>query len=99
MSRAAVIFSRRRFLGFLVVGGPTLAIGARLGLDGAVGNGASGVEVGVPEVNDAVDLSDVFVVSGEPFAYDLMIEITPENRVRFEVPAPRSARGWSPRRR
>src|SRR5688572_18228070 len=56
MSRAAVNVSRRRFLGFLVVGGPTLAIGARLGLDGAFGNGVSGAEVGFPEVNDVADL-------------------------------------------
>ncbi|HEV8626207.1 MAG TPA: molybdopterin cofactor-binding domain-containing protein, partial [Acidimicrobiia bacterium] len=86
MSRAAVIISRRRFLGFLVVGGPTLAIGARLGLDGVFGNGASAVDVGIPEVTDAGDLTDFYMVSGAPFSYDLMIEITPENRVRFEVP-------------
>ena len=86
MSRAAVILSRRRFLGFLVVGGPTLAIGARLSLDGVFGTGASGVEVGIPEVNDAGDLTDFYTVAVAPFAYDLMIEITPENRVRFEVP-------------
>jgi len=86
MSRVTVIISRRRFLGFLVVGGPTMAIGARLGLDGIFGNGASAVDVGIPEVTDAGDLTDFYMVSGAPFSYDLMIEITPENRVRFEVP-------------
>jgi isoquinoline 1-oxidoreductase subunit beta len=86
MSRAAVNVSRRRFLGFLVVGGPTLAIGARLGLDGAFGNGVSGAEVGFPEINDVADLTDFYTVAVAPFSYDLMIEITPENRVRFEVP-------------
>lgn len=40
----------------------------------------------IPEVNDAGDLTDFYMVSTGPFAYDLMIEITPENRVRFEVP-------------
>src|SRR5256885_14193982 len=87
MPRAAVIIiNRRRFLGFLVVGGPTLAIGARLGLDGVFGNRASAVDVGIPEGNDAVDFTDFLMAAGAPFAYDLMIEITPENRVRFEVP-------------
>ena len=86
MSRAAVILSRRRFLGFLVVGGPTLAVGARLGLDGAFGDDVSAGGVGIPEANDAGDLTDYYTVTGAPFAYDLMIEITPENRVRFEVP-------------
>lgn len=86
MSRASLNVSRRRFLGFLVIGGPTLAIGARLGLDGALGNGASGAEVGFPEVNDVADLTDFYTVAVAPFSYDLMIEITPENRVRFEVP-------------
>jgi isoquinoline 1-oxidoreductase beta subunit len=87
MPRSAVIVSRRGFLGFLVVGGPTLAIGARLGLDGVFRNGASAVGFGIPEVmNDPVDLTDLLLASAAPFAYDLMIEITPENRVRFEVP-------------
>jgi len=93
MSRAAVIVSRRRFLGFLVVGGPTLAIGARLGLDGVFGDDASAVDASLPQVSDAADLTDFFVSAGAPFAYDLMIEITPENRVRFEVPRTESGQG------
>jgi hypothetical protein len=68
MSRAAVFISRRRFLGFLVVGGPTLAMGARLGLDGAFGNGVSGVEIGIPEVNDLGDLTDFYKVAVAPFS-------------------------------
>src|SRR5688572_14516082 len=86
MSRVAVIINRRRFLGFLVVGGPTLAIGARLGLDGMIHSAASALGTGAPEMSDAYDATDLLMASGAPFAYDLLIEITPENRVRFEVP-------------
>ena len=86
MSRVAVIINRRRFLGFLVVGGPTLAMGARLGLDGVFRTGASALGMGTPEMTDAYDATDLLMTASAPFAYDLMIEITPENRVRFEVP-------------
>lgn len=84
MSRVAVVINRRRFLGFLVVGGPTLAMGARLGLDGVSRAGAAAI--GNPEMSDVYDATDLLMASGAPFAYDLIIEITPENRVRFEVP-------------
>jgi isoquinoline 1-oxidoreductase subunit beta len=77
---------RRRFLRFLVVGGPTLAMGARLGVDGALRSGASATGLGTPEVTDAFDATDLLMTVGRPYFYDLMIEITPENRVRFEVP-------------
>jgi isoquinoline 1-oxidoreductase beta subunit len=75
---------RRRFLGFLVAG-PTLTYAAVL-LDGVLPPPARAEGVAVPEVADEYDLVDAFMTTGGPFSYDLLIEITPANRIRFEVP-------------
>jgi isoquinoline 1-oxidoreductase beta subunit len=37
-------------------------------------------------MTDGYDMTDMLMDSGRPFYYDLLIEITRENRVRFEVP-------------
>lgn len=81
-----VIIDRRRFLAFLMVGGPSLAVGVRLGREGLLGRAASAVGVGLPELTDVYDGNDALIAHDGPFSYDLMIEITAENRVRFEVP-------------
>jgi isoquinoline 1-oxidoreductase beta subunit len=76
---------RRRFLGFLVAA-PTLTMAARFTLDGVLAPHASAAGVSPPEPADHYDHTDLVMDSGRPFAYDLLIEITEANRVRFEVP-------------
>lgn len=84
MTVSSPTIDRRRFLGFLVAG-PTLTCAALL-LDGVLPPRADAQDVGVPEVADEYDLVDAFMTVGKPFYYDFLIEITPQNRVRIEVP-------------
>ena len=61
-------------------------VAARLGLDGVLAGLANAEGVGTPEITDGYDGTDVLINFGRPYYYDLLIEITRENRVRFEVP-------------
>jgi isoquinoline 1-oxidoreductase beta subunit len=72
---------RRRFLVYLV-SAPTLTVAARLGLD-ALAPAAAGAS---PGPADVVDLTDMLVLAAAPTVHDLVIEITTDNRVRFELP-------------
>jgi isoquinoline 1-oxidoreductase subunit beta len=83
-ARPGPAIERRRFLGFLVAG-PTLTYAA-LTLDGLLPRNASAEGISAPEITDHYDMTDAVMASGRPFYYDLLIEITRENRVRFEVP-------------
>lgn len=95
MSAHGAPIERRRFLGF-VVAAPTLTMAGRLLLDGAFAKDASAAPYipggtpappgGTPEITDHYDATDMVMDSGRPFSYDLLIEVTKENRVRFEVP-------------
>ncbi|TDT14752.1 isoquinoline 1-oxidoreductase beta subunit [Ilumatobacter fluminis] len=85
---------RRRFIGY-VVKGSTLAVALSYGADtltsgdsatGAAPSGRAAQLLGIPELADVVDLTDLLLLSGDPFYYDFLIRITPENRIRFELP-------------
>jgi isoquinoline 1-oxidoreductase beta subunit len=73
---------RRQVLKGFLIGGPTLAVAARLGF----ADGAGAFPVKTDELPDAQDFTDIFVASQQPFIYDLKIEIKPDNRVYFELP-------------
>jgi isoquinoline 1-oxidoreductase subunit beta len=73
---------RRRFLGYLVAGSTLTAVAQFV----PVGGGAAAQDVSGPMIPDHYDLTDLLMHSGMPTYYDLLIEITSENRVRFEVP-------------
>jgi isoquinoline 1-oxidoreductase subunit beta len=73
---------RRQVLKGFLIGGPTLAVAARLGF----ADGASAFPTKTDELPDAQDFTDIFVASQQPTIYDLRIEITPENRVLAELP-------------
>ena len=71
---------RRRFIGHV-------ATGSGLAVALTVGAGSSArAFIGTPEVADELDLTDLLLLSGDPFYYDYLIRITPDNRVRFELP-------------
>jgi len=61
-------------------------VAARLGLDGALAGSAGAQGFGTPEITNAFDGTDVATANGRPFHYDLCIEVTKDNRARFEVP-------------
>ncbi len=88
---------RRRFLGFMVKGAG-LAVGLQVAWDGLAPSEA-GALVGVgeiipaPEFADELDLTDLLLLSGDPYYYDYLIRITADNRVRFELPRMEQGQG------
>jgi isoquinoline 1-oxidoreductase beta subunit len=64
-----------------LIAGPTLAVGIRFG-----GKGAQAFPTRTEEVPDVFDFTDVFIVTEQPTAYDMKIEIRPDNRVYLEAP-------------
>jgi isoquinoline 1-oxidoreductase beta subunit len=77
---------RRKLLQGFLVAGPTLVIAARLGLDGSHPNTADAAIPGSPELHERQDLTDFLILTAQPFYYDLLVEIKPDNRVYFEIP-------------
>ena len=73
---------RRQVLKAFLIAGPTLAVAARLGF----ADGASAFPTKTDEAPDLVDFTDIFFAAESPSAYDLKIEIKPDNRVYFEFP-------------
>jgi isoquinoline 1-oxidoreductase beta subunit len=82
MSIADKMLDRRTVLKGALIGGPTLAVAARLGF----ADGADAFPTKTDEVPDIQDFTDLFVSWEEPFVYDLKIEIKPDNTVYFELP-------------
>ena len=93
---------RRQFIGYLVKGAG-LAVALRVGVDltspefadaqvlpGDIVIGDGG---GFPEFADEVDLTDLLLISGDPFYYDYKITITDDNDVLFELPRMEQGQG------
>lgn len=79
-------FGRRSFLGY-VIKGSGLAVALQVGLDGVNPAELGAVDLPpIPEFADLVDLTDLLLLSGDPYYYDYLIRITAENRVEFELP-------------
>src|SRR6266540_42762 len=68
---------RRRFLTY-VIAAPTLTMGASLA-------DRSSAEA-VPDLPDIVDLTDALVLAAAPTVHNLVVEITPANRVVVRLP-------------
>ncbi len=88
---AASGVSRRKFLGFMVAA-PTLTAGAVM-LDGAAAKaglldpiGDLLPDIGLPETADVIDLGDLLILAEFPYRYNLVLEVTADNRVRLELP-------------
>ena len=85
MSREQILSTdRRSFVGYLIKG-TTLGVALRFVGDG-VSPAIAGAQLDIPEIADELDLVDLLILSGTPFYYDYLIEITPDNRIRFELP-------------
>lgn len=72
---------RRKFLTFLVAA-PTLTVAAKLGLDGF---SASALPT-PPALADIGDIGDVIKIAATPTMELMILEITEDNRMRFELP-------------
>jgi isoquinoline 1-oxidoreductase beta subunit len=95
--------SRRAFIAGLLAT-PTLAIAAKfdldqspwadaglLGGDGPLGSGL----IGSPEASDLVDLGDLLIAAEAANQYDLVLEVLPENVIRFQLPRIEKGQGVS----
>src|SRR5262245_60696301 len=73
--------TRRRFLQYTLAGSASLVVGgAWLDPDGAEAS------VGIPELGELLDFGDVVILAESPYATNLVLEVTPDDRVRFELP-------------
>jgi isoquinoline 1-oxidoreductase beta subunit len=91
MSTVDALVARRQVLKAFLIGGPTLAVGVRLGLPSGVGAFPAKTE----EVPDTLDFTDIFILSQQPTVYDLKIEIRPDNRVYLEGPRMEIGQGFT----
>lgn len=72
---------RRRFLAY-VIAAPTLTMGARLVLDEVSPTEA----MATPGLPDLVDLTDALVLAAAPTVHNLVIEVTPANKIVVQLP-------------
>jgi isoquinoline 1-oxidoreductase beta subunit len=91
MSPLDTPIARRTVLKGFLIAGPTLAIAARL--DFADRAGAFPAQTN--EVANFQDFTDIFVTSEEPFVYDILIKIKPDNRVYVEGPRQDIGQGFA----
>jgi isoquinoline 1-oxidoreductase beta subunit len=85
---------RRKVLKGFLIAGPTLAIAARIGLDGSSPKTAAAFPTKTDELPDAQDFTDIFVLTQQSTIYDLRIEIKPDNRVYAEGPKAEVGQGF-----
>ena len=75
---ARITTSRRRFLTY-VVAAPTLTMGVRLVTDETAAEATPGLP-------DLVDLTDALVLAAAPTVHNLVIEVTPANKIVLQLP-------------
>jgi isoquinoline 1-oxidoreductase beta subunit len=73
--------TRRRFLQYTLGGSATLVIGGAF-----VGADEADASVSLPELGEILDFADVITLAETPYASNLVLEVTADNRVRFELP-------------
>jgi isoquinoline 1-oxidoreductase beta subunit len=69
--------TRRGFLKFVLAGSSYLVVG---------GVFMARDEISAQEPSDVFDPADVLILSEAPYATNLLLEVTPHNRIRFELP-------------
>ena len=77
---AAAPLTRRGFLKFTLAGSATLVVG------GAFGAEEAGASLGIPELGEILDFADAVILAEAPYALNLILEVTADDRVRFELP-------------
>lgn len=73
--------TRRGFLKFVVVGGGTLVVGCSVSSQETLQETPQALEL-----PDLLDVGDVLILAEQPYANNLVLEVTADNRVRFELP-------------
>lgn len=72
--------SRRRFLQYALQGSTLVLGGALVDIEDA------SASTSVPELGEILDFADVVSLAELPYAANLVLEVTTDNRVRFELP-------------
>lgn len=73
--------TRRRFLQYTLGGSATLVMGGTF-----VAVDEADASVSLPELGEILDFADVITLAETPYASNLVLEVTADNRVRFELP-------------
>jgi isoquinoline 1-oxidoreductase beta subunit len=73
--------SRRRFLQFMLSGSTSLVIGGAW-----LENREAEAAFAIPELGEVFDIADVVTLAELPYMTNLVLEITEDNRVYFELP-------------
>lgn len=76
---------RRRFLTCLV-SAPVLTVAARFGVGNAHAATTQAIPTLPPNVPDVLDLGEALILAGALTAFDLVLQITPDNRIKLELP-------------
>jgi isoquinoline 1-oxidoreductase beta subunit len=77
----ASLISRRRFLQFTLAGSGTLVVGGAF-----LGAGDADTAAGALDLGEIIDFGGAISLAESPYATNLLLEITADNRVRFELP-------------
>ncbi|MFE3449087.1 molybdopterin cofactor-binding domain-containing protein [Nonomuraea sp. NPDC059194] len=77
--------NRRRFLTFLVAA-PTLTLATNLVTEATASTTTEAVVPSLPQPADLMDLGDVLILAGSPTSHLLVLEVTEDGEVRFELP-------------
>jgi len=72
--------SRRRFLKYAIQGSTLVLGGAFLESEEAAAS------ISLPELGEILDFADVVRLAESPYAANLVLEVTADNRIRFELP-------------
>jgi isoquinoline 1-oxidoreductase subunit beta len=83
MSALDTPIERRTVLKGFLIAGPTLAIGAKIGL---ADSAANAWPTKTDELPDAQDFTDIFVLSQQNTIYDMLIELRPDGTAYAEIP-------------
>jgi isoquinoline 1-oxidoreductase beta subunit len=73
--------SRRRFIQFMIGGSTSLVIGGAW-----LENKQLEAAIAIPELGEVFDIADILTLAELPYATNLVLEVTEDNRVRFELP-------------
>ncbi|CRK57937.1 Isoquinoline 1-oxidoreductase beta subunit [Alloactinosynnema sp. L-07] len=82
------VWNRRRFLA-LAIAAPTITVAAKLATDDETADALPSN----PQLADLLDFGDVVVLASKPTAGSMVLEITEDGLVRFELPRAESGQG------
>ena len=77
----AMATTRRNFLKYTLTSSATLVVGGAL-----LAPGESEASISIPELGEVFDDADLLKLAESPYTLNLVLEVTHDNRVRFELP-------------